>query len=243
MAEFHVFADVEAQSRAAADLMVGLSHRALEARGRFTLALCGGSGPVRIMELLAGEPWRRCIPWDRTVVFWGDDRAVPPDHEHSNFHQASKLLLFRLPLAEANVVRIRGELGAMDAARELRLDLAECFGEAGPPRFDLMLLGMGRDGHTASLFPGRPELDSTAWVEPVPAPDMEPRVDRVTMTLPVLDAARTALFLVSGPDKRALVGEIMTDPTAPARYPAARVNAERTLWYLDEAAAGRPAGG
>jgi len=243
MAEFHVFADVEAQSRAAARLIVALSHRALEARGRFTLALCGGSGPVRLMELLAGEPWRGSIPWDRVVVFWGDDRAVPPDHEWSNYRQADELLLSRVPVAPANVVRIRGELGAADAARELRLDLAECFGETGPPRFDLVLLGLGRDGHTASLFPARPEVDSAAWVEAVSAPDMEPRVDRVTMTLPVLSAARAALFLVSGPDKRPLVREMMTDPAAALCHPAARVAAERTLWYLDEAAAGQPAEG
>lgn len=238
MAEFQVFADVEAQSRAAASLIVGLSHRALEARGRFTLALSGGSGPVRLMELLAREPCRGAIPWDRTLVFWGDDRAVGPEHELSNFRLARELLLSRVPVPEANLVRIRGELGAEDAARELRLDLVECFGESSPPRFDLVLLGMGRDGHTASLFPGRPELDSVAWVEPVPAPDMEPRAERVTMTLPVFNAARTALFLVAGQDKRALVGQIRHDPTAPARFPAACVAAERTLWYLDEAAAG-----
>ncbi|ADU61553.1 MAG: 6-phosphogluconolactonase [Pseudodesulfovibrio sp.] len=238
MAEFHVFADVEAQSRAAASLIVGLSHRALEARGRFTLALSGGSGPVRLMELLAGEPCRGSIPWDRTLIFWGDDRAVGPEHELSNFRLARERLLSRVPVPEANLVRIRGELGAVDAALELRLDLAECFGESAPPRFDLVLLGMGLDGHTASLFPGRPELDSAAWAEPVPAPDMEPRVERVTMTLPVLGAARTALFLVAGQDKRALVDQIRHDPTAPARYPAARVAAEQTLWYLDEAAAG-----
>jgi 6-phosphogluconolactonase len=242
MAEFHVFEDVEAQSRAAARLVVALSHRALEERGRFTLALSGGSGPARLMELLAGEPFRGAVPWDRMVIFWGDDRAVPPHHEYSNFRQASELLLSRVPVPEANIARIRGELGAQDASRELRLDLAECFGEAGPPRFDLMLLGMGRDGHTASLFPGRPELESVAWAEPVSAPDMEPRVDRVTMTLPVLNAARVALFLVAGADKRPVVGEIMADP-AVAHYPAARVRAARTLWYLDEAAAGRPADG
>ncbi|MUM78557.1 6-phosphogluconolactonase [Pseudodesulfovibrio sp. F-1] len=240
MPEFLVFADVEAQSRAAADLLVSLSHRALEARGRFTLALSGGAGPARLMQLLATEPWRGSIPWDRAVVFWGDERAVPPDHEWSNYRQANDLLLSRVPVDRANVVRIRGELGAGEAARELRRDLARCFGEVAWPCFDLALLGMGLDGHTASLFPGRYELDSSDWVEAVSAPDAEPRVDRVTLTLPVLNAARTALFLVSGRDKRSLVTEIMNDP-ASGSHPAARVDAGRTLWYLDEAAAGQSA--
>jgi 6-phosphogluconolactonase len=239
MADFHVFADVEDQSRAAAQLIVDISHRALEARGRFTMALSGGSGPVRLMELLAREPFRGAIPWDRTLIFWGDDRAVGPDHILSNYRMALELLLSRVPVPEANVLRIRGELGAAGAAEELRRTMVNCFGDRELPAFDLVLQGMGTDGHTASLFPGTAELESKAWVEPVFTPGAEPLVERVTMTIPVFNNARVALFLVSGAEKRSLMAEIMNDPTAADRYPAARIEARETLWYLDEAAMGQ----
>lgn len=238
MADFHVFADVEDQSRAAAGLVIRRSHRALEERGRFVLALSGGTGPVRLMELLAEEPFRGAVPWDRTLVFWGDDRAVGPEHEASNYRQARELLLSRVPVPESNILRIRGELGAPEAADDLRRTLADCFDGGEPPVFDLMIQGMGPDGHTASLFPGAAALSSRDWVEPVLDPGTEPKLPRVTMTLPVLNAARTVLFLVAGEAKRSLVSEIMNDPAAAERYPAAMVEARETLWYLDEAAFG-----
>ena len=243
MADFHVFADAEDLSRAAAELFIELAHRALESRGRFTVALSGGSTPKRLFELLADADHWRAVPWDRTLVFWGDDRAVAPDHEWSNYRLAHDALLAHVPIPEHNILRIKGELGAVDACEDMRRNLVNCFGDKKPPRFDLVLQGMGDDGHTASLFPGTEALDATDWVVPVIDPPANPKVDRVTLTFPVLDNARVALFLAAGKGKREIIREIVNDPTAPERYPAARLEAKKTLWYVDAAAFGKESRG
>ena len=238
MADFHVFADPEDLSQAAARLFVELSHKALGLRGRFTVALSGGSTPKRLFDILANGRHRGSIPWDRTYIFWGDDRVVEPGHEWSNFKLAYDSLLAHVPVPEENILRIKGELGTEAAAEEMRRDLINVFGDKDVPRFDLVLQGMGGDGHTASLFPNTDALNATGWVTTVTDPPANPKVDRVTLTFPVLNAARVALFLAAGAGKRTIISEIMNDPTAPERYPAARVEAEETIWYVDEAAFG-----
>lgn len=238
MADFMVFADPEDLSQAAAKLFMDLSHRALGLRGRFVVALSGGSTPRRLLEILAAPPYKGGVPWDRTILFWGDDRMVQPDHEWSNYKLAKDALLDHVRIPEANILRIKSELGPEEAAEAMRRDMVNVFGDRDIPRFDLVLQGMGDDGHTASLFPGTDALDATEWVVPVINPPADPKVDRVTLTFPVLNAARTALFLAAGQGKRDKVREIMNDPTAPDRYPAARLEAEKTYWYLDEAALG-----
>lgn len=236
MADFHVFEDSSAVAEAAAQLYIALSHRALDRRGRFTVALPGGSTPAPLFQVLATSPWREAIPWDRTLFFWGDDRVAEPDNEHANYHMARLILLDKVPVREENVIRIRGELGAESAAEQLRCDLQEGFGTRRVPRFDLVLLGVGEDGHTASLFPGSNALDSERWAEPVFEPDADPPLDRVTMTLPVLNNARTVLFLALGKAKAPIISRMVNDPEADTLYPAARVEARETLWYVDEAA-------
>lgn len=231
-----VFADAEDMSQAAARLFMDLAMEAVSLRGSFAVALSGGSTPRRLYEILAAPPYKGGVPWDRVILFWGDDRAVPPDHEWSNYRLAKDFLLDHVPIPDANIYRIRGELGATEAARAMQADLVAVFGDCGTPRFDLALQGMGGDGHTASLFPGTAALEATGWVVSVMDPPADPKVDRVTLTLPVLSAARMALFLAAGQGKRDVIGEILNDPTAPERYPAARVEAEKTVWYLDEAA-------
>lgn len=236
MADFHVFKDNGEVAWAAARLFTELSHRALEERGRFTVALSGGATPAPLFQLLASSPWWEAIPWDRTVFFWTDDQAVGPEDERSNFRAARLILLDNVPVREENVVRIRGELGAKEAAGQLQSDLAEGFGDKELPRFDLVLLGLGADGHTASLFPGDKVLTSTLWATPVIDPPADPAVNRITLTPNVLGNARTALFLVTGSAKSDVMAAIVNDPDAGDRYPAARVEAEETLWYVDEAA-------
>ena len=236
MADFHVFKDKGEVARAAARLFTELSHRALEERGRFTVALSGGATPAPLFQLLASSPWWEAIPWDRTVFFWADDRAVGPEDERSNFRAAKLTLLDNVPVHAENVIRIRGELGATEAAGQLCSDLVEGFGDKELPRFDLVLLGLGADGHTASLFPGDGALQCTDWSAPVIDPPADPAVDRVTLTLDVLNNARTALFLVTGRAKGDVMAAMVNDPDAGDRYPAARVEAEETLWYVDEAA-------
>jgi len=238
MADFHVFANAEDMSQSAAQLFIARSHQALNDRARFTVALSGGTTPKRLLEILASEPYWRAVPWDRTLIFWGDERAVPPDDDQSNYKLAFDALLSHVPIPEANILRIKGELGADKAATDTRRNLVNAFGDKEIPRFDLVLQGMGEDGHTASLFPDTDTLEATDWVVPVINPPASPKLDRVTLTLPVLNNARTALFLAAGKSKQSLVHEIMNDPTAPDRYPAARLEAEETIWYVDEAAFG-----
>ena len=235
MPEFHVFRDTAEVTEAAARLFTDLAHQALSERGRFTVALPGGTTPVPLFQRLTFSPWREAIPWDRIVFFWGDDRAVGPDREQSNYRMARVTMLDHVPVREENILRVRGELGADQAAEAMRADLADAFGHGGIPRFDLILLGMGLDGHTASLYPNHPALEATDWAVPVTAHNGSPEVDRVTLTLPVLNAARTVLFLATGPAKAAVIADLAADPAAD-RYPAGRVEAEKTLWYVDEPA-------
>jgi len=236
--DFMVFEDAEELSRAAAGFFYELVRQSVDERGRFTVALSGGSTPRRMFEILAEPAMSRDIPWHRVVVFWGDDRAVPPDHVHSNYRMAHDALLRHVSIAAENVHRIQGELGADEAAAVMLKELDTVFIKEDMPTFDLVLQGMGTDGHTASLFPGTNALEARDWVVPVHDPPADPKLDRVTMTFPILNNARTALFLAAGANKQSIIAEIMNDPNAGERYPAARVQAEATLWYVDQAAFG-----
>lgn len=234
MAEFHVFKNPEELSQAAARLFIDCAREAIDLRGRFIVALSGGSTPKRLFQILSEDRHRQAMPWDRTIIFWGDERAVAPSHEWSNYKLAQDHLLAHVPVHEKNIFRIRGERGAKIAAEDMLQNMLSIFDDQGVPRFDLALQGMGTDGHTASLFPGTNALASTDWVVPVIDPPANPKVDRVTITLPVLNAARLSLFLVAGQGKRHIISEIRNDPTAPTRYPAASVTAEKTVWYVSE---------
>lgn len=234
MAEFHVFKSHEELSQAAARLFIDCAYKAIDLRQRFIVALSGGSTPKRLFQILSEDRYCNALPWDRTLIFWGDERAVGPYHEWSNYKLAQDNLLTHVPTHEKNIFRIKGELGAKIAAEDMRQNMVNIFGDRGVPRFDLTLQGMGTDGHTASLFPNTDALACTDWVVPVITPPANPKVDRVTITLPVLNAARLSLFLVAGKGKRQIISEIRNDGTAPQRYPAACVEAEKTMWYVDQ---------
>jgi 6-phosphogluconolactonase len=240
--------DPEAVSRAAADAFARVADEAVARRGRFTVALPGGSTPRRLFQLLA-TTHRDAVPWAFCHVFFGDERCVPPWDPASNYHLAEEELLTRVPIAPEQVHRIRGELDPEAAAADYDAELRAFFAgglEAAPEEaatFDLALLGVGTDGHTASLFPGSPALAERArWAVATEAPPgVEPR-DRVTVTLPVLNAAHEAHFLAVGADKAAVVSAILDAEPAAARrlpYPAAWVRGtEHTLWLVDRAARG-----
>lgn len=236
--------DAEAVSRTAADALVLVARRAVAERGRFTLALAGGSTPRRLYGLLADarEPFRGQVPWDRTHVFFGDERHVPPDHPESNYRMARQALLAHV--GAASVHRMRGELpDAAGAAAAYQAELASFFeaGEDGPPpRLDLVLLGIGADGHTASLFPGSEALEERRrWVA---APFVERlRAHRITLTLPTLDRARQVLFLASGGQKADALARALAPPPGSAAPPAGRVRPAdgEVTWIADRAAAAR----
>jgi 6-phosphogluconolactonase len=206
------------------------------------LAVClaGGSTPERLYRTLASEPFQSALPWDRIHWFWGDDRFVPQSDLRSNVGMARRLLLNRVSVRQEMIHAIATDVGSVaGAARAYEQELQRFYGaeriDPARPLFDIVLMGMGRDGHTASLFPDHAELDEQQrWVVEVPDPALEPFVPRVTLTFPVLAAARDMLFLVSGENKRATVGHVL----AGADLPAGRAYSNgRLVWLIDSAAA------
>lgn len=229
--------DADALARAAAEELAAAAARAVALRGAFTLALAGGSTPRRLYALLAdrGAPYRDRIPWARTQVFFGDERPVPPDHPESNYRMAREALLDHVPVA--SVHRIHGEDPAGAAAYEAELrSFFRIPADGAPPRLDLVLLGLGPDGHTASLFPGTPALDERVrWVVSSFVARLGTR--RTTLTLPVLNRARV-LFLVSGAEKAGALARVLAPPAGEPLLPAARVRPDGgALWVVDAAAA------
>jgi 6-phosphogluconolactonase len=238
-AELRVFPDLAALSAAAAEVVVERAAEAVAARGAFAVALSGGRTPRALYELL-GDPGRefsRRVPWEKTHAFFGDERCVPPDHPDSNYGMARAALLARVPIPPGQVHRVRGELAdAGQAAAEYEQAMRDFFGE--DPVFDLVVLGMGSDGHTASLFPGSAALsERERWVA---APFVEGiGAHRITLTLPVLGRSRAAVFLVAGADKAAALARALGEGPAGERPPAARVRPSGALlWLADRAAAG-----
>jgi 6-phosphogluconolactonase len=238
--EIRIVESEEALAEAAALVIVEAAVEAVAARGRFTLALSGGDTPRRTYARLAQPPYRDRIDWLKTLVFFGDERGVPADHRDSNYGMAWTTLLSKVPVPSANVFRIRGEAedpetAAVDYARVLAKALGLRRGER--PRFDLMLLGLGVDGHTASLFPGSPVLKevfrSVAAVHATAAAIPQ----RFTLTLPVLSAAAEILFLVAGPEKAKVVKAVLGDQASTLPAAMIRPAEGRLRWLLDRAAA------
>ena len=233
-----VFDDPEALARAAAGRVAELARESVGARGLFTVALAGGTTPRRVYELLAGEEFRGLLGWENVHVFFGDERAVAPDHADSNFRMASEALLSRVPVPERNVHRIEGVGDAAANASRYESEMRGLFGDAEWPRLDLVLLGMGDDGHTASLFPGTAALgERRAWV----AANWVGKLGawRVTLTAPAINAARHVLFLVNGAAKAGRLREVLKGERDPARLPSQLIRPhDGTLeWFVDRAAA------
>ncbi len=247
MREESVFPDADALSHAAAAMISEAAAIAMTARGRFTIALSGGDTPQNLYRVLATE-YATQVPWDATHVFFGDERCVPPDHPDSNYGMAREALLARIPGLESRTRRIEGERPAGDGASRYAEMLHREFPHTAgtpPTTFDILLLGVGTDGHTASLFPGSPALsERSRWALATQAPAGAAVTNRVTLTFPALDAARTTLILCAGAGKRAIVAQIRAALAhAGERYPVARVTARGTVhWLLDEAADGGPPG-
>lgn len=239
-----VFADPAALARAAAEELTRRAVATVRSVGLATIALSGGSTPKTLYALLADEPaFRERLPWAQTHFFFGDERHVPPDHEDSNFRMAREAMLDKVGglLPAANVHRIRGEetdaaKAAADYGREIM-----AFGGHGQPRFDLVLLGMGPEGHTASIFPGTTPLRETAPVVSVYVEKLA--TYRITFTPPLLNNAVAILFLVAGQDKADTLAAVLEGPSEPDRLPVQGINCTaaggETLWLLDQAAAAK----
>jgi 6-phosphogluconolactonase len=230
-----VFESPEELAVAAAHDFAARAAEAIEERGRFAVVLAGGSTPKAAYEILARDFAER-VDWDRTHVFFGDERTVPPDHEDSNYRMAREALLDHVPVG--GVHRMQGELPPDEAAASYEDELRAFFGAEELPRFDLILLGIGGDGHTASLFPETPALEVTdrlAVANPVP----KLGTTRITLTAPVLNAARAVNFLVAGEGKAEALKEILEGDEDPRMYPAKLVRPSGgPAWMVDRAAAG-----
>jgi 6-phosphogluconolactonase len=236
-----IFADANEVARAAARRFVEHARATIETHGRFSIALAGGSTPKRVYELLAGEDFGAELDWSGVHVFFGDERCVPPDDADSNYRMANEALLSRVALPAENIHRMRGEGDAVANARLYEDELRGFFGdEAAWPEFDLVMLGMGDDGHTASLFPGTHALDvRSAWV----AANWVEKFDayRVTLTAPAINHARHVMFIVTGAGKAERLQEVLHGAPDPHRLPSQLIQprAGALAWFLDEAAAAK----
>ena len=235
--EVSILSDPESVAQEAAILFSATARRAIASTGRFTVALSGGSSPLRFFSLLASD-YRNQVSWQEVHFFWVDERCVPPDQNQSNFKAANKLLLIPLSFPERNIHRIRGELPPQEAASEYEQDLRNFFGDK-LPLFDLLILGIGEDCHTASLFPDAPSLREKAHSAiAVYAQHLDSW--RVTLTLPALNNSALALFLATGKGKAKAVAEAVSGKTAET-CPAGLVKPSygKLRWLLDlEAASG-----
>jgi 6-phosphogluconolactonase len=213
MSEFRVYPDADSLARAAAEHFITLAAEAIAAPGRFAVALAGGSTPQATYALLATAVFAARVDWSRVHVFWGDERCVPPDHPDSNYRMAHEALLDKIPIPAENVHRIQGERPPNMAAALYQAELEAVLGVNG--RFDLILLGMGTDGHTASLFPGTTALEERAHAV-VAVYVQQLQAWRITLTLPVINAARHVLFLVSGTAKASALARVRAGEPLPA---------------------------
>lgn len=239
-----VYTDRGAVMQALAGHITALARQAIAERGRFTWALAGGSTPKELYELLAAEPFASQIEWPRIEVFWGDERCVPPDSPQSNYRMAQDALLSRVPVAATRIHRMAGELTPSAAAERYNYDLQRAFPNAVypsvPPSFDLVLLGMGDDGHTASLFPGTTALQvEDQWACAATKGAGKTLEWRLTLTFPVLNAAREVTFLVLGAAKRTMLDNVLNADPHDTQWPSARVRPinGRVVWFVDTDAA------
>lgn len=229
------FPTPEKWAQTAADLIIEQAQAAIETRGLWSLVLSGGSTPRPVYQALAAR--KSEIDWQNTYIFFGDERCVPPDHPDSNYRMAREAFLDTVPIQKQNIFRIIAEIEPESAAQDYQGMIDAHFYKA-EKRFDTLLLGLGSDGHTASLFPGTPALEEdTAWAAPSRNPHNQ--TDRITLTFPAINAAREILFLVTGEDKAAVIADVIQNPGGTPVYPAKRVSGTDTAptWILDQAAA------
>lgn len=237
-----VFPDADLLKRAAAEHIITHCESSINAQGYFTIALSGGSTPKAVYELLTDKAFSRYVDWEHLHVFWGDERCVPPDHTESNYRMARLTLLDQVPLPLTNIHRIKGELDPAQAAADYEQTLRQFFARRrdGSVRFDLILLGMGDDGHTASLFPGTPALEET---ERLVVENYVEKLDswRITLTVPVINAADRVTFLVSGKSKAETLQQVLEGSNQPYELPSQLIQptSGNLLWMVDEPAASR----
>lgn len=232
-----VFKDQRTASEAMAEAFKAIAVEAVKRRGRFTVALTGGSSPVMLYQLLHSEPYREQIPWNRTYIFWGDERVVPFDDEQNNAKMAFDNLLNHVSVPAKQIFRMNSEISPEKAADAYEKQIKQHFGDA-VPSFDLILLGIGRDGHTASIFPGSDVVhERKKWVST--GYNSEQGTTRITLTAPLLNKAKHIFFAVFGKDKSITLSDVLKGKFNPELLPAQLIQPEQgeLSWYVDEGAA------
>ena len=240
--KYYVEPDPEALARRAAQYFTEMIWEAVAGRGRASIAISGGSTPLAAYRLLADPalPWRLRMPLDKLDIYWVDERCVPPDHPGSNYRMAREAWLEHVPLPPSQIHRIEGELEPQAAAARYESELKSsfCLGEGDLPRFDLVALGMGADGHTASLFPHTGAIHE---VNRLAVANQAPQLEtcRITLTWPVINRARSVFFLIAGRDKAEVLKEVLTGPHDPERLPSQLIwpASGMLTFLLDKAAA------
>ena len=232
-----IYPNADALAAAAADLFVTRAQAAQQKRGWFHVALSGGSTPRAAYALLGQSPRREAVDWEHVRLYWGDERAVPPTHPESNYGMVNTVLLSQVPIPLHNVCRMRGEDDPFAAAHSYQAALRGVWHDI--PRFDLAFLGLGTDGHTASLFPHSEALTSTAWVTANHVAKLS--MWRLTLTAEVFNAAHCAAFLISGPSKADRLHSILHEEGNPDDEPARLIHLDRgeLIWMLDQDAAAK----
>jgi 6-phosphogluconolactonase len=239
--DVRIFEDPDALSQAAADLFIESSGQAILDRGRFLITLCGGNTPLKLYELLAQSPYHEQVDWQHVHVFWGDERCVPVEDLQNSYRQAHEAWLGHVPIPSENIHRVQSDLEPDDASIAYALTL-KGFASAPHdwPRFDLVLLGMGDDGHTASLFPGS-EVNPATPTLAVTEKYQDRPANRVTLSPLVFNAARRVIFLVSGESKSETLANVLYGEYQPELLPAQRIRPTdgEIIWLVDQAAASK----
>jgi 6-phosphogluconolactonase len=233
-----VLSDLETLSRCAASIFLNASRNSIKTQKRFAVALSGGLTPKRMFALLGSDSYYHKVEWCHVHLFWADERCVPKENKESNFRLAYESFLSKISIPASNIHRVKGEEDPEKAAKDYEDDMRKFSGMSGILVFDLTILGIGEDGHTASLFPGSEALEETIRLT-LPVYMKRPKCDRVTLTLPVLNNSAQILFLVSGPSKANIVNEILGKEGKKEQYPAGRINPSngQVLWLVDQEAA------
>lgn len=238
MKKIKILKNTDSLAKAAADYIIALSKQTIKDNGRFTWALSGGSTPIHLFKLLAIEDYQKKIDWKNVYIFWSDERYVPASDEDNNSFQAQKNLLNEVPIPSENIFAIPVHLPLKKAAKYYEQTLKQFF-KSETPVFDLVMLGMGSNGHTASLFPETEILkEKTALVASVFVEEVN--MDRITFTAPFINQAKHILFLVAGADKASMLAKVFEEKKHPQLYPAQLIKAKKNnelLWLLDAKAA------
>lgn len=235
--KLHVYESTDLMNEAVADLIIRTAAESIQARGRFVLSLSGGHTPAKLFSLLSSPSYRDQIDWQKTFVFWGDERCVPMSDERNNAHMARSLMLDKIDIPQSNVFPIQVEMSPSEAARSYEQSIKDFFGKEAA-HFDLILLGLGDNGHTASLFPGTPVIhESEHLVQEVYVEDQKEW--RITMTVPLINEARNIAFLISGKGKANILNIVLNAPFQPDLYPAQLIlpGHGHLYWFADKDAA------